>query len=208
MATFDINNLKITTAGLMPNPDQRTIVFIDIDDVLCLTPTLNTTQVLAALAGDETVDAAYVWAEIFYQHAVENLRQLNEEFRPWYVISSSWTLHLTKEQLIATFRATGMQFVAENLHQHWCTPRDDDSYRLVEIEAWLDLHRWRGTRLLGPAPFVIIDDVLSGPSLLGSHLEEHAVFCEASGGFLFPQLRAARGILSRQIRPWETNREI
>jgi hypothetical protein len=200
MATFDINNLKITLAGQMPQHDQRPIVFLDIDDVLCVHRTLNTTQVLAALAGDETVDAGQVWQEIFHQHAVENLRQLNEEFLPWYIVSSSWTLHLTRAQLCAVFAETGLDFVAKNLHEHWCTSRDDDSYRLVEIEAWLDLHRRRGTRLLAPAPYLIIDDMLSGQSLVGSHLEERTVFCEPSCGFLYPQLKAARGILGANLR--------
>jgi hypothetical protein len=200
MTVFDLNNLKIKSGGQMPRPDQRVQVFLDIDDVLCLTPTLNTTQVLAALTGDESVDASEVWQKIFHQHAVENLRQLNEEFRPWYVVSSSWTLHLNKEQLCATFEATGMAFVAENLHEYWCTPRDDDSYRLVEIDAWIDKHAWRGSRLLAPAPYVIIDDELSGQSLIGSHLEEQTVFCEASRGFLYPQLKEARRILGSSGR--------
>jgi hypothetical protein len=196
MATFDIKNLKVAQPAQMRRHDQRPCVFLDIDDVLCVHRTLNTKDVLAVLAGDETVAASTVWQHIFHRHAVENLRQLDDEFRPLYVISSSWTLHLSKEQLCTTFAATGLGFVAESLHVHWCTPRDEDSYRLVEIDAWLDTHAWRGSRLLAPAPFVIIDDVLSGQSLVGSHLEEHTVFCEASGGFLYPKLKQAREILS------------
>ena len=195
MATFDIKNLKVTQSGQMPRHDQRPLVFLDIDDVLCVHRTLNTRDVLAVLAGDDTVAASTVWQHIFHRHAVENLRQLNDEFQPWYVISSSWTLHLTREQLCATFVATGLGFVSENLHEHWCTPRDDDSYRLVEIDAWLDTHAWRGPRLLAQAPFVIIDDELSGQSLVGSHLEGQTVFCDALGGFLYPQFQAARKIL-------------
>ena len=196
MTTFDIANTKNTAAGDAPIADRRPLVFLDIDDVLCVHRTLNTTDVLAVLANDGTVDADEVWQQIFHRHAVENLRQLNEEFSPLYVISSSWTLHLDKEQLCAAFEATGLGFVADNLHEHWCTPRDEDSYRLVEIEAWLDAHAWNGSPLYAAAPYVIIDDVLSGQSLVGSHLERHSVFCEASTGFLFPQLRQVRKILS------------
>jgi hypothetical protein len=196
VATFALEDLKETRTGNLPFPDQRPLVFLDIDDVLCVHRTLNTTQVLAALAGDDTVDATEIWQQIFHRHAVENLRQLNDEFKPWYVLSSSWTLHLTREQLCTTFAATGLGFVAENLHVDWCTPRDEDSYRLVEIEAWIDKHAWRGSRLIAPAPFVIIDDVLSGQSLVGSHLEDHSVFCDASTGFLYPQLQAARKVLA------------
>ena len=195
VATVDIKNLQITQNGGTALRGQRPVVFLDIDDVLCIHRNFNTRHVLAALTGDEGVDADEVWQQIFHRHAVENLRELDDEFRPWYVVSSSWTLHLTREQLCAAFVATGLSFVADNLHKHWCTPRDDDSYRLVEIDAWLDLHAWRGTQLLAPAPFLIIDDELSGQSLVGSHVEQRTVLCDASTGFLYPQLRAARKIL-------------
>ena len=195
MAVVDIKDLQFTQDDHTARPGQRPIVFLDIDDVLCIHRNFNTRQVIAVLAGDPAVDADEVWQQIFHRHAVENLRQLDDEFRPWYVISSSWTLHLTREQLCATFAATGLGFVSENLHEHWCTPRDDDSYRLVEIDAWLDAHTWHGSRLLAQAPFVIVDDELSGQSLVGSHLEKRTVFCKASSGFLYPQHQAARAIL-------------
>jgi hypothetical protein len=153
---------------------MRPIIFLDIDDVLCVHRTMNTREILAALAGDETVDAAAVWQQIFHAPARENLCQLHDEFEPLYVISSSWTLHLNHEQLCQVFRLTGLEFVADNLHEDWSTPRDEngDSYRLVEIDAWLDAHA-----LLEPIPYVIIDDVISGQSLRDSHLEDHAVLC-------------------------------
>jgi len=39
---------------------MKSIFFLDIDDVLCVERTINTKLVLAALAGDETVNAAHV----------------------------------------------------------------------------------------------------------------------------------------------------
>lgn len=173
----------------------RPVVFLDIDDVLCVHRTLNTRQVLAALAGDETVDAAEVWQQIFHAAARENLRQLHDEFEPMYVVSSSWTMHLTREQLCETFRQTSLGFVAESLHEFWCTPRDDDSYRLVEIEAWLDSHA-----LLTPVPYLVIDDLVSGQSLRDSHLEEMCVLCDAWVGFTHPKLRSAQKILRSQVQ--------
>jgi len=173
---------------------KRPVVFLDIDDVLCVHRTLNTRQVLAALGSDETIDAAQVWQQIFHAAARDNLRQLHEEFYPWYVISSSWTLHLNREQLCETFRRTELQFVAENLHESWSTPRGDDSYRLVEIEAWLDTHA-----LLTPVPSLILDDELSGQSIVGSHLEDSAVLCRAGAGFMYPNLVQAQKILRHQL---------
>jgi hypothetical protein len=111
-----------------------------------------------------------------------------------YVISSSWTLHLSREQLCATFQLTELGFVAENLHQFWCCPRDEGSCRLSEIEAWLDTHLQQGSM-----PFVIIDDVISGRSLVGSDLARHTVLCDARAGFMYPQLQTARKVLSVQI---------
>lgn len=173
---------------------KRPVVFLDIDDVLCVHRRLNTRQVLAVLAGDISVDAAEVWQQIFHASARDNLRQLHNEFHPWYVISSSWKLHLNREQLCETFRRTGLEFVAENLHESWSTPRGDDSYRLVEIEAWLDTHA-----LLTPVPYVILDDELSGQSLVGSHLEDSAVLCGAGAGFMYPNLVQAQKILRHQL---------
>ena len=181
-------------APLPSTSSARPVVFLDIDDVLCVHRTLNTRQVLAALAGDETVDAAAVWQQIFHASARENLRQLHDEFAPMYVISSSWTLHLTCEQLCETFRMTGLDFITENLHEHWRTPRDDDSYRMTEIDAWLDTHA-----LLTPVPFLILDDLISGQSIPGSHLEGNAVLCDAWTGFTHPKLRSAQKILRDQV---------
>lgn len=173
---------------------QRAVVFLDIDDVFAVHRLYNTRQVLAVLAGDESIDAEQVWQQIFHPLARDNLRRLHDEFHPWYVISSSWTLHLTKEQLCEAFRQTGLEFVADNLHEFWCTPRDDDSYRLTEIDSWLDTHA-----SLTPIAYLILDDELSGQSLVGSHLEGVVVFCEESVGFLYPQLQAARAILASPV---------
>lgn len=173
----------------------KPVIFLDIDDVLCVHRTLNTRQVLAALAGDETVDAHEVWQQIFHPAARENLRALDEEFSPTYVISSSWTLHLDLQQLRETFHLTGIGFVAESLHQAPFTPRDEDSYRLVEIDAWLDTYLAPALSQASSTTYLIIDDVISGQSLLGSHLEDRTVFCDAWTGFTYPKLVTAQKIL-------------
>jgi predicted N-acyltransferase len=186
----------MSSATQLQNVQQvKPVIFLDIDDVLCVHRTLNTRQVLAALVDDETVDADVVWQQIFHPAACENLRVLNEEFRPTYVISSSWTLHLDQHQLRETFQRAGIGFVAHNLHQVPFTPRDEDSYRLVEIEAWLDTYLIPTLSQTHPTSYLIIDDVVSGQSLLGSHLEDHTVFCDAWTGFTYPKLVAAQKIL-------------
>lgn len=180
---------------------NRPVVFLDIDDVLCVHQTLNTREVLAALACEISTSVEATWEHIFHLAARHNLLQLHEEFFPWYVISSSWTMHLSKEQFCEVFSKTGLDFVKENLHKEWCTLRSDDSYRMSEIDAWLDLH-------LHPAigAILILDDELSGQSLVGSHIEEQTVFCDESEGFLYPKLVAARKILRKQLNNTSAHR--
>lgn len=174
---------------------MRAVVILDFDDVLAVHREYTSSQVLAAFKSS-TLDATpAMWDHIFHYSARTNLRTLHDEFTPKYVISSSWTLHFDRAQICEVLRRTGLEFVAENLHQDWCTPREEGSYRLTEIDGWLDMHAL-GT----PLPFVILDDLLSGQSLPGSHLEERAVLCDAWIGFTHPKLRSAQKILRDQLR--------
>jgi len=174
---------------------MRALVFLDFDDVLAVHREHNSTSLRTAFKTD-TLDAVTdLWAGLFHYSARMNLRTLHEEFSPEYVVSSSWTLHFNRKQIVEILHRTGLTFVAENLHREWRTPREDGvSYRLTEIEAWLDEHNPIKAR-----PFVILDDELSGQSLPGSYLEERAVLCDADVGFLYPQLRVAQAILRSQF---------
>lgn len=197
---MDIRNLRSTESREHRVPDRRPVVLVDIDDVLCVHQKYNTREILAALAGKDEVHSELVFGEIFHAAARANLRQLDDEFKPYYVITSSWAEQMTQEQFRETFTRTGLGFVAENLHPSWVTPRDEDSYRLVEIDAWLDTCGLLQLSLYAPAPFVILDDELSGQSLTGSHLEGWTVFCEPSIGFINSKLLEAQNILRRQTR--------
>jgi hypothetical protein len=104
-------------------------------------------------------------------------------------------LHFDRAQICEVLLRTGLEFVAENLHQNWCTPRAAGSYRLTEIDGWLDMHA-----VVTPLPYVILDDYMSGQSLPGSHLEKRAVLCDAWVGFTYPKLRSAQKILRNQLQ--------
>ncbi len=174
---------------------MRAVVILDFDDVLAVHREYTSSRVLAAFRNSTLDDTPAMWDHIFHLAARTNLRTLHDEFTPEYVISSKWTLHFNHGQICEVLRRTGLDFVVDNLHQDWCTPRDNASYRLTEIEGWL------GTHALGtPRPFVILDDLMSGQSLPGSHLEERAVLCDASVGFTHPKLRSAQKILRDQLR--------
>jgi hypothetical protein len=174
---------------------MRPVVVLDLDDVVAIHREHNSLQVLAAFEHAALDDVPSLWKYLFDASACKNLRTLHEEFVPEYVISSSWTSFLDRAQICEVMRRTGLEFVVENLHPDWCTPREEGSYRLTEIAGWLDMHTL-GT----PRPYVILDDLMSGQSLQGSHLEERAVLCDAWIGFTHPKLRTAQKILRDQLR--------
>ncbi len=177
---------------------MRPVVVLDLDDVLAIHQEHNSFQVLEAFKRAALDDVPALWKFLFDASACKNLRTLHEEFVPEFVISSSWTSFLDRAQICEVLRRTGLEFVAENLHQDWSTPREDGSYRLTEIEGWLDMHAL-GTAL----PHVILDDHISGQSIPGSHLEERSVLCDAWVGFTYPKLRSAQKILRDQLgRPY------
>jgi hypothetical protein len=172
----------------------RPIAFLDFDDVLAVHREHDSRQVEFAFKNESLDEDPELWQWVFHYSARTNLKTLHEEFQPEYVISSSWTGFLSREQICEVMRRTGLDFVAENLHAVWCTPREPGSYRLTEIERWTDKHN-----LVIRRPFVILDDELSGQSIPGSHLEEHAVLCDAWVGFTHPKLKQAQQILRTQL---------
>ncbi len=174
---------------------MRPVVVLDLDDVIALHKEHNSFQVLAAFKNAALDEVPSLWKHLFDASACKNLRTLHDEFVPEYVISSSWTSFLDRAQICEVLRRTGLTFVAENLHRDWCTPREDGSYRLTEIDGWLDMHA-----LGNPLPYVILDDHISGQSLPGSHLEKRTVLCDAWVGFTHPKLRSAQKILRDQLR--------
>ena len=94
------------------------------------------------------------------------------------------------------FRRTGLSFVAENLHEHWTTPKGTRSTRLAEIENWLAEHK------LKDQPFLILDDKESGSSLEGSHLHKSGlvVLCEPWIGFVDERFFKAQQLLRVQLQ--------
>jgi hypothetical protein len=172
----------------------RPIVFLDFDDVLAVHREHDSRQVEFAFKNNMLDDVRELWQWLFHYSARTNLQALHEEFEPHYVVSSSWTLSLGRSQIIEVLLRTGLGFVAENLHTEWRTQRESGSYRLTEIESWLDQHN-----LVDQHPFVILDDELSGHSIPGSHLEEYAVLCDAWVGFMHPKLKLAQQIIRAQL---------
>lgn len=139
------------------------VVFLDIDDVLCLNNAFGGFAAVEAIKGRHP-NPAGVYRALFAPAAVSALERIHEaiggELR--YVISSTWREAFSREQMTELFRKTGLSFVADALHEgeRWRTTVKLGRLRQVdEIAAWLDrFHRGE--------PFAIIDDLFSGASLL------------------------------------------
>jgi hypothetical protein len=165
-----------------------------MDDVLCLSDVHHSGQLLEVVQGT-IPDYPELWAHLVDVDAAENLRLLNDEFMPVYVISSSWATYLDRDQMSDVLTRTQLKFVVENLHEEWRTPRALSSSRRDEIEWWLDAHRQP------EQPFLVIDDTDSGDTLMHSPLalDGHVVTCEAYKGLNSTKLEEARVRLRRQL---------
>lgn len=138
------------------------LVFLDIDDVLCLNLPYGMVEALAVL-NDAHPNPLLVLRELFEPRAREALAQVQAAMqgRLCYVISSTWREALDRGQMDRLLRGGGLAFVADALHDEarWCTPlKFGRSRRVDEIAQWLDQYH-RGE------PFVVIDDMFSGASL-------------------------------------------
>ena len=174
------------------------IVFLDIDDVLCLNDPYGGTDVLDALERRHA-QPDKVLREIFAMQAKRVLETLHEQMdgNLRYVISSSWRRAFSRDQIERVFTTAGVGFVVASLHEIWETPRKLwPAERIEEIQAWLRLHH-RGE------PFVILDDEYSGGSLVGvcddqDHpLAERVVLCPPGVGLTADQLPVILGALRR-----------
>lgn len=173
--------------------EARPLVFLDMDDVLCLDDVHHSGRMLKIF--EQTIqDYPEMWERLVDAGAAENLRQLHAEFKPVYVISSSWATYLDREQMCEALTRTQLQFVVENLHAEWRTPRALSSSRRDEIEWWLEGHREPSQ------PFIIIDDSWSGTRLAHSPLalDGHVVLCRSGFGFTKKRLKEACRQLLRQ----------
>jgi hypothetical protein len=178
------------------------IVFLDIDDVLCLNNPYGGSDALEAVNGRHA-DPDSVLREIFAAEPKRVLERVHKEMggQLRYVISSSWRQVFSREQIECVFRTADVGFVAVDLHEKWETPsglRKTD--RIAEIESWLQRNH-QGE------PFVVLDDDYSGTSLSGIDeelrhpLAARVVLCPVGVGLTVEHLPT---ILDALRRPFAT----
>lgn len=179
---------------------MRPLIFLDIDDVLSLSDVHHSGQLLKVFQ-QKIPDYPELWVHLVDADAAKNLRLLHDEFAPLYVISSSWATYLDRDQMCDALTRTQLQFVVDNLHTEWRTPRALSSGRRDEIEWWLDTHRQP------EQPFLVIDDTNSGYTLMRSPLayDGHVVLCRSGFGFTRKRFKEARQRLRRQGVPDYSN---
>jgi len=140
--------------------NPKPVVFLNFDNALAIHKFTDNVRVLDANA--MTIVDAFpdLWLDVVDANALRNLHALHKDFEPSYVISSPWTSHLNLEKMGRMLKRCGLKFVALNLCKQWCTPRNETSSRLNEIEAWLTLEAWEDDHA-----YVIIDDNVLGAVL-------------------------------------------
>lgn len=172
---------------------MKPLVFLDFDDVIAIHPDYTSRVVLAALRFGKPHLAIELWANVFHQELRANLARLHHEFDPIYVISSSWSTYMSRDEIQDVLIRGGLGFVAESLHSRWRSATDVGSFRVTDIVAWL---RTNGSAI--PCAYVILDDSSSGRTLVDSVLEPNTVFCDEWVGFTEVQLERAVAILRAQ----------
>jgi hypothetical protein len=183
------------------------IVFLDIDDVLCLNDPYGGLDALEAVKGRHA-DPDTVLRKIFAAEPKRVLESVHREMggQLRYVISSSWRQVFSREQIERVFRTADIGFVGVCLHEKWETPsRLRSTYRIEEIESWLH-HYHQGE------PFVVLDDEYSGTSLTGidedlKHpLAVRVVLCPVGVGLTVERLPAILDALRRPFAKFERAR--
>lgn len=173
---------------------MKPIIFLDVDDVLAISREFTSYQVMTIFKSGDLDSWPELWDGLLCASARRNLAALHSEFDLEYVISSSWSHYLTRDQMREVFDRCQLQFVAENMHEAWTTPKRSGWSRYDEIHNWMSDHLQPARRVL------VLDDDQSGASLRGSALCDRGVvvLCAPWIGFDGDKLYEAQRLLRAQ----------
>ena len=175
---------------------MQPILFLDLDDVLCLNDPYGGCDALTGEAPDGP------WERLFHAPAVKTLLRVLDEHQPLVVLTTSWLRFLDRQGFEELFMKTGLAKVKAALHSAaWGGPQNRGNSRLKAIEAWMSAHH-------NGEPFVILDDTLSGTGLARSPFDRSGavVLFEVGVGLTEAHLDAVRralGVGSRASDPSE-----
>lgn len=97
-----------------------TVIFLNFYDVICLNNPYGGYDAKRALAQQESSQNQHnfdIWSKLFDAKAKANLRAINEEFSPKYVLSTSWVWIFEKDEIVEVLKRTGLDFVVEGSRQ-------------------------------------------------------------------------------------------
>ena len=187
-------------------PEGTPILFLDIDDVLCLSVPFGGYDAIDAI-NSRRACPELVYQSLFHRPAVDQLRVVHEALRGRlrYVLTSTWRLHMNRSQLAEVFRRSGLAFIGDNMERkgRWCTPSWPDRTRLDEITEWLRKHG-------AGESFAVVDDTFSGFSLAEAAKSKRGPFrsrivlCDERIGLLPEHATRLIGILKKRLRPAAT----
>ena len=172
----------------MASPYLRPILFLDIDDVLCLNAPYGGHDVLHSASGPPPPD---LWQRLFHPIAKAVLLQVLQEHQPAVVLTTSWLRFMPKDGFQALFKRTGLELASASFHEAWEAPQMHGQTRLHAIELWLSKHH-------AGEPLAILDDLDSGTGLMGSKLDKagRVILCDVGVGLQeihLPAIRVALG---------------
>lgn len=159
------------------------LLFLDIDDVLCL----NTTHtgwdaheaIFAIRHGADPCLYADLWSGLFNAGAKQRLLELHRDFNFSVVLSSSWTDHFGRNDIGVILRETGMSAIEKAMLSDWSTRRlGVERSRADEVDAWLN----QNSEVM--QSWVVIDDSESGTGfdVWTPERRDFVVLCDANVG--------------------------
>lgn len=169
----------------MLSEPESSLLVLDLDDVLCMNEPYGGLHAHHAAYNPGQVPPD-LYNTLFRREAVDALNVLLDEREPRIVLATTWLALLQRQHFVDLFRLTGLERVGTNLHAVWDAPADRGVSRLAAIDRWLQRNH-RGE------PYLVLDDLESGESLIGSRHAKagRAVFCEVGRGFHAGLLPAA-----------------
>ena len=169
----------------------RTLVFLDLDGVVCLRGIEPLNELKRDLLAGTPLEPALnryrrAWRTLFEARAVRYLMRIHAEFHPLYVLTSSWRLHFDEQTLIALLERSKLRFVGEGLHDDFRTGVGRVPNRWRELQDWVAEHPEMAKN------YVVLDDTCSGgdihralavlPANLQHRFAPFIVLCNASQG--------------------------
>lgn len=180
---------------------RRPVLFLNIDDTVCLHRPYGGYDVLKALMaeskGQSPLESHHdLWARLLDGRAVRRLLLLHEEFSPIYVLSTSWACVFDEASLWRILSLSGLGFVVSNLHESPISTLGGPTARWQDLRTWLDAHPEFAEL------WVVVGDERSGTGLLYdrlSALQNFIVICQPRAGLTNIVYRKLRDALLARV---------